>query len=174
MAELSTPVRKAGEYSVHKDRESRSAWRIFRLSITAGIGARHKERITLMIPIACLGERRETLLPPSLSLCLTLPLCRFMLAAWVSAAFVRKDGQEKVPVSLAETAASLTYLFFHWIEQKRSRRRRARRGEKQQATAKRCDPAALPIILQFINVASLLARENNKNYRTIAPGSPSA
>lgn len=65
MAELSTPVRKAGEYSVHKVRESRSAWRIFRLSITAGIGARHKERSPLMIPIATLGERRETLLPPS-------------------------------------------------------------------------------------------------------------
>lgn len=83
MAELSTPVRKAGEYSVHKDRESRSAWRIYRLSITAGIGARHKERITLMIPIASLGERdeRRFSLPLYLSLCLTLPLYRFMLAA---------------------------------------------------------------------------------------------
>lgn len=75
MAELSTPVRKAGEYSVHKvreSRESRSAWRIFRLSITAGIGARHKERSPLMIPIASLGERRETLLPPSFLLSLSL------------------------------------------------------------------------------------------------------
>lgn len=81
MAELSTPVRKAGEYSVHKDRESRSAWRIFRLSITAGIGARHKERITLMIPIASLGERDERRF--SLSTSLSVSLSPYVVLCWL-------------------------------------------------------------------------------------------
>lgn len=89
MAELSTPVRKAGEYSVHKDRESRSVWRIFRLSITADIGARHTERITLMIPIACLGERRETLQPPSLPLTVSLSPLMSIYAGCLSVCGIR-------------------------------------------------------------------------------------